>query len=223
MTFWKLFEKQWRRQCGGALILVFLVWAFLNTPDDKGWYVALSAALALAAFFSATWLVANNFTGAIRLKPAPLAKVAGCLIAVLFLLWLLAQWEDSDSFGNLAPWISSAAALKLKKVVPPQRVLGWLEWVVFGIRWIAMPLLFIPLITRAGGARPARYWRFLLIYLAAFLVGAVIPHYLVHWVPRLHGFRPQLLSAAIRFFAAYLILITAWVLLGRSVREEVRT
>jgi hypothetical protein len=205
------------------LILVFLVWAFLNTPDDRGWYVALSAALALAAFAIATWLVANNFTGAVRMGFTRLAQVAGCLVAVLLLLWLLAQWEGDESFWGVSTWISSAIALRLKKPVAPERVSLWLEWVVFGLRWMALPLLFIPWITRAGGARPIRFWRFLLTYLAAFLVGALIPHYLVHWVPKLHGFRPQLLSAAARFFVAYLILITVWVLLGRSAREEART
>ena len=101
--------------------------------------------------------------------------------------------------------------------------MAFLDWMRFGIRWIIIPLILISVITRVAGAGTVRYRRLVPIYLAAFVLGAVVPHYLVHWVPKLSGFGAQLSSASFRFLLAYLLMITAWVLLGRSVRGEART
>ncbi len=212
------FLRQWIQQFGGVLMLTFLVWAFLNTPDQKGWNVAVSALLAISALALGSWLVITNFTGAGTISWRRFLGIAGCLIALLGLLILLADAQEAWS-GRISAWIASAATLARKKPLTPMLAAEWIDWAAFLIRWVALPLLFIPLMMRVAGMRPARYRRFVLVYLAAFLLGAVVPHYLVHWVPKLVGFWPQVVSAAVRFLVAYMILITAWVLLGLSTRE----
>jgi len=206
--------NQWPRQFLGVLLLTLAVWAFLNTPDEHAWQVAISAFLALAALAGATYLIAANFGGPVRISRLPL--VFGCLAALLVLLWL-------TSLGELwtpATWLASAITHQRRKPVRPEVMYAWLNRGLFLIRWIALPLLLIPLTIRAAGAKPKRLLRLIATYTVLFLIGAVIPHYIVHWVPKINGLWPELLSAAIRFSLAYAILITAWVRLGQSTRTD---
>jgi len=59
-------------------------------------------------------------------------------------------------------------------------------------------------------------------------VGVYIPYKLVWWIPTLDDLRKQAWSMGLRFFAAYLILITAWIALVwmvgvRTEKEEATT
>ena len=215
----QVFVRQWVQQAAGALVLVFIAWAFLNTPDREGWHIALSGLLGLAALALGTWLVIANFTGTIRPRSRLFFTTAALLVTLLSLRFLL-TWAQEAWGAAMSAWLASATTLAIRKPVTPAFAAECIEWTTQLIRWIALPLVFIPLMMRAGGAWPARYGRFVLLSLAAFLMGAIVPHYLVHWVPKLSGFWPQVISAAVRFLFAYLILITAWVLLGSSSREE---
>lgn len=205
--------REWLRQFVGVLALGFLTWAFLNTPDQQAWNLALSALLALAGLALATWLIAANFTESSSVEPRRYLGVAASFAGLLALLLLLSLAKDAWGWRANA-WIGSAISLQRKKPFSPERAYQWVGWFFFAIRWIVLPLFFIPLVRR-----PVRYPRFVLSYLAALVAGAVVPHYLVHWVPPLTGFWPQAVSAGFRFLLAYAILITAWVLLGRSTRE----
>jgi hypothetical protein len=88
------------------------------------------------------------------------------------------------------------------------------------MRWLVVPLIVIPLAVRAAGAAPIRFLRFVLLWLAVFVGGAFVPHLIVHDVPGFSGLWPQVLSAAGRVMISYLLMVTAWVILGRAARRE---
>ena len=56
------------------------------------------------------------------------------------------------------------------------------------------------------------------------LIGAYVPYKLVRWIPDLSDLRKQAWSMGLRFFVAYVILITAFVALllvvGSQVEQE---
>jgi hypothetical protein len=192
-----------RVQFAGGLLLAFLVWAFLNTPDQRAWQVGLSALLAFAIVLTAARLIAVNFRRST-------AAGAACLVLLLVLLWLTGF--AGEYTGQLSTWLGSWLSLQRKKPVAPETVGNWLNWTLFLVRWIALPLLAALLALRA------RFLRFAPLYLVLFPIGMIAPHYLAHWVPKVHGLWPELLSATARFLAAYALMITAWVWLGRATR-----
>jgi len=210
--------RMWRVQFFGVLILALLVWGFLNTPDQRVWQIGASGLLGLLALTTAAWLSAANFAGAP--VPSRMPRVLACLALLLLLLWAVGLIGEKG--WDMANWLGSALSMKRKKPVTPESVHRALEWALFLIRWIAIPIFVIPLSIRAAGAKPVPFWRSAVTWIMVFLIGAVLPHAIVHWVPRFSGFWLQLLSAAFRFFVAYLVMITAWVMLGRSVRGEAR-
>lgn len=204
---------QWRQQFVGVLLLALAVWAFLNTPDEHAWQVGISALLGLTALAGATWLIAANFSGPVRIQRLPL--VFGCLVLLLALLSLTGRID----LWTPATWLASAITHQRRKPEKPEVMHDWLDRGLFLIRWIALPVLAIPITIRAAGAKPQRFLRLAATYIGLFLLGAVIPHYIIHWVPKIEGLWPELLSAAIRFSVAYAILITAWVKLGQATRR----
>ena len=65
------------------------------------------------------------------------------------------------------------------------------------------------------------YW---LWFCGLMLVGAYVPFRLVWWIPNLSDLRKQAWSMGVRFFVAYLLLISAWMALllviGTRVEKE---
>jgi hypothetical protein len=207
--------RMWRVQFFGTLLLMLLVWEFLNTPDQRAWQVGASGLLALLSVIAATWLIAANLAGAAM--PARMPLVLGCLALLIALLWIVGLIDGKS--WDMSNWLGSALTMKRKEPVTPDSIHRAIDWILFLVRWIVAPLLVLPLGIRAAGAKPVRFWRLALTWIVLFLMGAVLPHAIVHHVPGFPGFWTQILSAAGRFLVAYLLMITAWVILGRSARE----
>lgn len=113
---------------------------------------------------------------------------------------------------------------KLNAGPPPRNVTRDLNWLIVLIMWLVLPAIWLPIATTIAAAgfrfkrmmrslrvlrRPA-YW---LWFCALMLIGAYVPYKLVRWIPDLSDLRKQAWSMGLRFFAAYLILISAWVAL----------
>lgn len=211
--------RAWLIQFFGVLLLILLVWGLLNTPDQRAWQVGLSGVLALVALMFATWLILLNFAG----QPIPLGRMPLVLgsIALLFLLLFLAGWLE-DYRWQISNWLASALTMKRKKPVTPESIWKAFGWMMLCIRWIVIPLLVTPITMRAAGFRWPRFGRFALTWIILFMIGALLPHAIVHWVPKIAGFWPRILSAAGRFLLAYAIMITAWTYLGYSARTATR-
>ena len=59
--------------------------------------------------------------------------------------------------------------------------------------------------------RRARYW---IGYVALLVLGAWLPSVLIDWIPQVESLFAQAASLLVRFLAAYLLLVTAWLLLA---------
>jgi hypothetical protein len=115
------------------------------------------------------------------------------------------------------------------------KFLSTLDWVV---EWILLPLVLLPWGAEVaakgfagfGGRSLAAAWivfrrgRYWVSYLALFALGIYVPVQLVHWVPEVESLGAQAASLAARFLAAYLMMVTAWLvlasLLGRLRRAQ---
>ena len=208
--------RNWTIQFLGVILLALATWAFLNTPDRRVWQVALTGLLALTAFLIATWLINANFGGGLSRLPF----VAGILALFLILLWFVDASYPAN--WNAATWLASAITMSRKKALAPENVIVWITNLETFVQWIVLPVLALPLVSRATGIRRRSFWRCAGLYVLAFLLGALVPHYIVHWVPKIPGFWPQMASMVIRFLVAYVLLITGWVLLGRSIQAQAR-
>ena len=104
--------------------------------------------------------------------------------------------------------------------------------------WVLMGLLaafWLPIATTvaAAGLRPKRmarslrvlgrpvYWLWICVF---GLLGLYLPYKLVWWIPELSDLRKQAWSMGLRFFAAYILLITLWIglllVVGSRVERE---
>jgi len=104
--------------------------------------------------------------------------------------------------------------------------------------WVLLPLLLLPWGAEVaangfagfGGRSLRTAWRVFRrgshwsSYVVLFALGVYVPSQLVYWIPEVQSFGGQAASLAGRFLAAYLLFITAWLvlasLLGRLRRAE---
>jgi hypothetical protein len=208
--------RAWLIQFFGVILLLLLVWGLLNTPDQRAWQVEVSGVLALISLGFAAWLILLNFAG----QPTPLGRIPlvfACLALLLLLLFLAGYLENYR--WQISNWLASALTMQRKKPVTPEAISKAFTWAMVFLRWILLPLLIAPLAIRAAGSGWPRFGRLAPTWLILFLLGAVVPHTIVYWVPALSGFWPRILSAALRFLFAYALMITAWTYLGHAARS----
>jgi hypothetical protein len=221
-------------------------WYFwLLVPDAHGWQVALSLLAAICILALVVWLRAGTFayfrlagfrdSGAVwrafrhSLRHLiALALWAAVLAAVLwFLFWLL---QYPPQFGV---WLWQKLP-EVLRFASPQRLAQYADWLL----WLVMlgtVAKWLPIATSIAvsgfGKRALRSWRVLMrpIYWVWFCIlaflGVYIPYKLVSWIPSVEDLRKQAWSMGLRFFAAYVIVITAWTALVwmvgvRAEREE---
>jgi hypothetical protein len=148
----------------------------------------------------------------------PLALLA---LAVVVVYFLLARWADYSS--TPASTVASYLTLKIRKPVRPAAVLRVFNVALWLVRWVAIPVLLLPILSaiasrgwsgyRAWGTlhRTWLYW----IEVPVLLVCALwVPLKLLGWVPGVNGFSTEMASFVLRAGIAYLLLVTAWLLLA---------
>ena len=217
---------------GNAAALV--AWYFwLLVPDAHGWQVAASVLAALCIIVLIVWLRAGTFAyfrlaefrdhGAVwrafrhSLRHlVALALWAVVLAAVLgFVIWLRTY---PPQFGvwlwqKLPPSLRIASPRQLTQYA---NCLLWLLMLGAVAKWLPIATTIA---VSGFGKRALRSWRVLLrpMYWVWFcvlaFVGAYIPYRLVWWIPNVSDLRRQAWSMGLRFFAAYVLLITAWIAL----------
>lgn len=231
--------KQWLLNLfGNAAVLVS--WYFwLLIPDAHGWQIALTVVQALLTVIFVLWLRAGTLAwfrvAEYRTQPAigaayrrgfrhivPLAIWAGVFAVTA---WIII------SAGNYTPQFAVWIRQKATAGPSPRNVLHGSDWLLFVLLWIILPAIWAPVATTiaaAGfsGSHIGRSWRVLrqplywVLFCVAMGLGAWVPYKLVTWVPELTSVRAQAWSAGLRFAAAYLILITAFILLVWMVGER---
>jgi hypothetical protein len=149
---------------------------------------------------------------------APLGLAMLCL-AVIYVL--LQRWADYSP--DPAARVASYLTLHLRKPVRPASVLRIFSAGLWLVRWVVLPVLWLPLVPaiaekgwagfRVWGS-PGRRWIFWL-QAPLLLLGALwLPFKLLDWVPHLSSFSAQMASFSARFLAAYLLFIACGLLLA---------
>jgi hypothetical protein len=212
---------------------------WLLIPDAHGWQVAWSAVLALLIVFGIVWLRAGTLAwfrvAEHRTQPAIGGAFGrGLRHVVPLAIWAAIGagiWWIVLSAGNYVPQFSVWIRQKVNAGPSPRNVMHGSDWVVFVVLWIVLPALWLPMATTVAAAglsgghvvrsfrvlRQPLYWILLCVLMA---LGVWVPYRLVTWVPELKTLHQQAWSAGLRFVAAYIILVTAFICLIWMVGER---
>ncbi len=222
-------------------------WYFwLLVPDARGWQVAGSVLVAVSIIVLVLWLRAGTLaycrlaafreSGAVwrafrhSLRHLVALALWGIVFAALlwFLIWLR---RYPPQFGV---WLWQKLPGFLRVASPGQLTYGAdrLLWILI---WVVVPAAWLPIAASVAAfgfgrrlvhslrvlKRPM-YW---LWFCVLMLIGAYVPYKLFWWIPAVDDLRKQAWSMGLRFFAAYVIVITAWIALVwlagvRTEREE---
>lgn len=182
--------------------LAFLVWLWLGIPDARTWQLGITAVFGLGILFVFLWLHGSTFRYFSENEPLlPPAFRHSLKRLPVFAVWA-------------ALWIGFV--MLVQRWTPSGKGASALQW---ALTWIIIPAVLLPLGAAVmGHGRPAlaayrnaRYWLWAIVLLIA---GLYVPYRLVLWVPTLTGFAMEAASFAIRWLAAYLIFVTAWLTLA---------
>lgn len=238
--------KIWLLNLIGNAVLLGAVYSWLTMPDAHGWQVAVSALDGALVIFFGLWLrtgtfayfrvaefrdnatVWRAFRHALRHLVA-LAVWAVCLAAIAWFLISLRRY--TPQFGVWF-WQKSPSFLRFGT---PKEVFHTADRVLWFLLWVLVPAVWLPIATTVAAAglrvkrmvrslrvlrRPAYWLRFCVLM----LVAVYVPYRLVWWIPDLSDLRKQAWSMGLRFFVAYVILISAWIALvlvvGTRVERE---
>lgn len=148
----------------------------------------------------------------------PLAFAAAMIAGIYYLLSL---WDDYSS--HPASQVASYLTLKLRKPVRPSSVLRVFKIVLGLVRWVALPVLFLPMIAaisshgwrgfQSVGAL-ARKWLYWIQAPALLLCSVWLPFAILGWIPRVHSFGMEAASFTVRALLAYLLFVVAWLMLA---------
>ena len=227
--------------CNAALLAAAYFWLLI--PDAHGWQVAVSGVAALVVIFCGVWLRAGTFaycrlaeyrdTGTLwrAFRHALRHIIALAIWAAILATLVWAVWNLRSYTPQAGVWIRQ----KLNAGPPPRNVTRDLNWLIVLIVFVILPAIWLPIATTvaavgfkfkrmAGSLRVLRRGLYWFWFCVLMLVGAYVPYKLVWWIPGLSDLRQQAWSMGLRFFLAYVLLISAWVALvlvgGTRVERE---
>jgi hypothetical protein len=234
--------KLWLLNLVGNAALLNTVYYWLLLPDAHGWQVAGSGAVAIVVGFFGLWLRTGTFAyfrvaefrdnaRVWRAFRHALRHMLALLVwALLFAALVGLLWKLRTYTPQAGVWLRQ----KLNAGPPPRNVTRDLNWLIELI-FLVLLAIWLPIATTVAAAgfslkrmarslrvlrRPA-YWVWFCVLV---FVGAYIPYRLVWWIPELDDLRKQAWSMGLRFFTAYVILITAFIALvlvvGTRVEKE---
>jgi len=225
--------KLWLLNAIGNAALLTAAFFWLLLPDAHGCQVGASGLLALVIVFCGLWLRAGSFAyfriGEFRDTAAAWRAFRHSLQHIFaLLLWVIpfaaAEWglftlrRYAPQFGV---WFwQKFSALRFGSPRAIYHTADWLLWIVMAL----LAVMWLPVATTvaAAGLKPRRmahslrvlkrlsYWLWVIVLAA---VGGYLPYKLIWWIPDTTTLTKQSWSAGLRFFLAYLILISAWVAL----------
>lgn len=231
--------KLWLLNLLGNAAVVAVWYYWLLIPDAHGWQVAWSAVLALITVLFVLWLRAGTLAWFRVAEFRAQSTIGGAFRRGLRHLIPLAIWAALGACiawiilraGSYTPQFSVWIRQKANAGPSPRNVMHGSDWLLFVLLWIVFPALWAPVATTiaatgfSGGhigrsfrvLRQPMYWISLCILIG---IGVWVPYKLVTWTPELTTLRGQAWSAGLRFTAAYLVLITAFILLVWMVGER---
>lgn len=216
-------KRLWLIQAVGNALLFWCAFTWLGIRDSRGWQLAETAVFGVV--IAALWLWLQNGTfvycgnrplglwKAFHTSLKTLAVFAAVVIAFVVMVWALGRLEDPlmRAGQRTTSWLT----FHLRKPVKPTTWAQSYLAILWGVRWIVLPALVLPIAAAAARKGWHGMWRrgprvFWLEYLIMLVLGFYLPVVLVGWVPKLTGTAPQVLSFVLRMGVAYGLVITAW-------------
>ncbi len=232
-------KRLWVLHVLGNALLFAAGYAWLWIPDAHIWQLIFSALFGVLIVAAALWLHGatlvffrkkhrgeeNRLWPAFRATLPRLPALAVSLAPALLILWLIGLAHDR--VGDCAAVCASWLTLHLRKPVHPATIAKVISAFVWLLSWILTPLVLLPLALQvsvngfAGFARIGwrGVWKMLrsirlwLGYAVLFAIGAYLPDKIVSWVPQVSSLKLEFASASLRFLIAYLLTVTAWIVL----------
>ena len=210
--------KLWLLNLIGNAALLAAIYFWLLLPDAHGWQVAGSGVLAIIIIFFGLWLRTGTFAYFRVAEFRDHATVWRAFRHALRHMIALALW--GILFAAIA-W----SLISLRKYAPQFGVWFWQKspsFLRFGSpRQVFHAAAGLPLKRMARSLRVLKRAIYWLWFCALMLIGGYVPFKLVRWVPELSDLRKQAWSMGLRFFVAYVTLITAFVALLLVVSSHV--
>ena len=209
-------------QLAGYVTLITLTYTWLAISDRSVLQVVLSAVLAIGIISSAAWLLGDALAGPSRFETRRLPKLLFWL--VLAAVVILCGFWLADYRTRVGVNIASHLTLWLRRPVKPQ-IAGAVYAVLLRVVIAAAVLAILPFAsqaaegTRRSAAAALRSWRYWAACAVLVAAGFYLPGLLVTWVPKLSGLFAQVASMLVRFTAAYLIAVAAWLAIAASARR----
>lgn len=216
-------RRLWLLQAAGNALLFWCAFTWLGIRDSKSWQLMETAVFGWLILVPWLWLQDGTFVycgdrsqdlwTAFRKSLRTLAIFSAVVVVFVALCWVLGKLDAplTKAGERTASWLT----FHLRKPVKPATWVRSYLAVLWGVRWIVLPALVLPV--AAGTARNGvrGMWRrgskvFWLEYLMALGVGFYVPSVLMGWVPKLTGTTAQLTSFVFRFGFAYVLIVTAW-------------
>jgi len=216
----------------GNAVVLGLAYYWLGIGESRAATLAWSAALAIVILCLACCLhggtlvffragESRSLSAAFRTALRHMAPFLAAVVVIAAVYWLLAQWAAYSSTPALR--IASWCSLKLRKPIKPATVLRVFSFVLGLVRWMAIPVLVLPMFSGIV----ARGWRGFgefgrlrgsrLYWIAApllLLCALALPWHLIGWVPHVGSFTMEMVSFTGRVVIAYLLFIGAWTFLA---------
>ena len=222
-----------------ALVAVFYGWLLI--PDRRGWQVAGTFLVGLAWLTFALWLHAATFQYFAAAHTAPeswtmswrrsarnIPAFAICVAIYAVVIWLFCLRLDYNA--QLSGWFHHLLPGPIRSRISVRTLTAISRWKTAIFFWFFVPLYFVPFLregavrgfgafTRGWASAARSFWRlrFWVLYALLFLVGAGVPYKLATMKPHSGSVISQALNMVLRLGAAYLLAITAFIVLASAV------
>ncbi len=213
------------------IVVLWLGYYWLGIGETRAATLAWSALVALIVAGLGCWTYGASFaffgaqdnrvSAAWKAALRNLLPLAAAAVGIAFIYYLLSLWNDYSA--HPAAQVASYLTLKLRKPVRPSSVLRVFRIVLGLIRWMALPVLLLPMLSaissqgwrgfRGAGAL-ARKWLYWIEAPILLLCAMWVPLEILGWIPHFHSFRMEAASFAVRACAAYLLFVVAWLVLA---------
>ena len=211
----------------GTLLIVLAVLGWTRLPDSHGWQVAFTILVPLLLLACLLALQAGTMR---RLSGETVGRVRffwGALsllfwFAIVCLFWVILDWCNDQTVVWAGYLNSRASAGGRATVFTYDHLQSWITWVIWAIRWIAMPAKVIPWAMESARfgwrlrigriIRLLFNWRYWLAAIAAAVIAVVLPSHFFNGLPR-GTVSHQVWAVAFKLAGAYLLAMTSWVLM----------
>ena len=220
-------KRLWLIQAVGNALLFWCAFTWLGIRDSKTLQLVETALLGLVILVPWLWLQdgtmafcsdrSQGLWGGFRRGAKTLAIFSAVVILFGLLFWALGKLEAPlmTAGERTASWLTFHLRKPFK---PASWSRGYLA-LLWAVKWIVLPVVMLPVAAGAAsegvrGLKRGPSKVFCVQYLVALAVGYYLPGWLMHWVPNVESTGAQVMSFAVRFSIAYVLMVSTWLSLA---------